>query len=183
MGFSAPRSWGSKTTPAFTKSQTGSNAQAYVSRSMGFTAAALRLQSTGPWRASDPAHTCLANKVTKTVISPSRCCAARVLNLAPMRGLSAPILISPLSPSVEIGDLLCAGSLVTPPPIRTADPGCVMKKISGEERYMSRKTSRNIPRNKSRNKSRTNRLRLLAGLLATGLSIPALFGQSKPFPT
>jgi YVTN family beta-propeller protein len=58
-----------------------------------------------------------------------------------------------------------------------------MKKISGEERYMSRKTSRNVPRNKSRNKSRTNCLRLLAGLLATGLSVPALFGQSKPFPT
>ena len=47
---------------------------------------------------------------------------------------------------------------------------------------MSRKTSRNT-RNKSRNKSRINRLRPLAGLLATGLSVPALFAQSMPFPT
>ena len=39
--------------------------------------------------------------------------------------------------------------------------------------------SRNIPRNNSR----TNRLRPLVGLLAVGLSVPTLFGQSKPFPT
>src|ERR1700744_3850920 len=38
-------------------------------------------------------------------------------------------------------------------------------------------------RQNSRNKSRINRLRPLAGLLATGLSVPALFAQSKPFPT
>src|ERR1700744_5753200 len=38
-------------------------------------------------------------------------------------------------------------------------------------------------RQNSRNKSRINRLRSLAGLLATGLSVPALFAQSKPFPT
>ena len=44
---------------------------------------------------------------------------------------------------------------------------------------MSRKMSRNNPRNNFRSK----RLRSLAGLLATGLSIPTLFGQSKPFPT
>jgi len=44
---------------------------------------------------------------------------------------------------------------------------------------MSRKSSRQS----SRNKSRMNRLRPLAGLLATGLSVPALFAQSKPFPT
>src|ERR1700757_577136 len=48
---------------------------------------------------------------------------------------------------------------------------------------MFRKTSRNNPRNNSRNNSRLNRRRLLAGLLATGLSVPALFAQSKPFPT
>ncbi len=44
---------------------------------------------------------------------------------------------------------------------------------------MSRKASRK----KSRNKFRINHLRPLAGLLATGLSVPALLGQSKPFPT
>ena len=38
-------------------------------------------------------------------------------------------------------------------------------------------------RQNSRNKSRINRLRPLAGLLATGLSVPALFAQSNPFPT
>ncbi|HZD48590.1 MAG TPA: bifunctional YncE family protein/alkaline phosphatase family protein [Silvibacterium sp.] len=43
--------------------------------------------------------------------------------------------------------------------------------------------SRKVSRNNSRNKSRINRLRLLAGLLATGLTVPALLGQSKPFPT
>src|SRR5277367_2057731 len=48
---------------------------------------------------------------------------------------------------------------------------------------MSRKTSRNTPLNDSRNSSRLNRRRLLAGLLVMGLSAPALFGQSKPFPT
>ncbi len=39
-----------------------------------------------------------------------------------------------------------------------------------------------MSRNKSRNNSRINRLRPLAGLLATGLSLPA-FAQSVPFPT
>ncbi len=34
----------------------------------------------------------------------------------------------------------------------------------------------------SRKKSKINRLRPLAGLLATGLSLPA-FAQSVPFPT
>jgi YVTN family beta-propeller protein len=48
---------------------------------------------------------------------------------------------------------------------------------------MSRKASRNNSRKNSRNNSRINRLRPLAGLLATGLTVPALFGQSKPFPT
>jgi len=43
---------------------------------------------------------------------------------------------------------------------------------------MSRKASRN----NSRNKSRINRLRLLAGLLSIGLSVPAL-AQSVQFPT
>ena len=40
-----------------------------------------------------------------------------------------------------------------------------------------------MSRKSSRNKSRINRLRPLAGLLATGLSIPALAGESTPFPT
>ncbi len=35
----------------------------------------------------------------------------------------------------------------------------------------------------SRNHSRNNPMHLLAGLLATGLSVPALLGQSVPFPT
>jgi len=48
---------------------------------------------------------------------------------------------------------------------------------------MSRKASRSDSRKNSRNNSRSNRLRPLAGLLATGLTVPALFGQSKPFPT
>jgi YVTN family beta-propeller protein len=51
---------------------------------------------------------------------------------------------------------------------------------------MSRKTSnfRKTFRNKSRNKSRINRLRPLAGLLAAGLSFPALAAaQSKYYPT
>ena len=43
---------------------------------------------------------------------------------------------------------------------------------------MFRKTTRNSPRNNSR----INRPGLLAGLLATGLSVPAL-AQSVPFPT
>jgi YVTN family beta-propeller protein len=43
---------------------------------------------------------------------------------------------------------------------------------------MSRKASRN-----SRNKPRINRLRPLASLLATGLIVPGLAGQSKEFPT
>src|SRR5580698_2284653 len=47
------------------------------------------------------------------------------------------------------------------------------------ERSMPPKSSRQ----NSRNKSRINRLRPLAGLLATGLSVPALFAQSNPFPT
>jgi YVTN family beta-propeller protein len=44
---------------------------------------------------------------------------------------------------------------------------------------MSQKTSRK----KSRANSRTKRLSPLAGLLATGLAVPALFGQSNPYPT
>ena len=44
---------------------------------------------------------------------------------------------------------------------------------------MSRKASRN----NSRKNSRMKCLRPLAGLLATGLSVPGLLGQSKPFPT
>ena len=49
---------------------------------------------------------------------------------------------------------------------------------------MSRKASRNKPRNRSRNKSRIPRMRPLAGLLAAGLSFPALAGaQSKQYPT
>ena len=43
--------------------------------------------------------------------------------------------------------------------------------------------SRNTPRNDSKNSSRRNCLRPLAGLVATALSVPMLFGQSKPFPT
>jgi YVTN family beta-propeller protein len=55
-----------------------------------------------------------------------------------------------------------------------------MKKIQGGERHMSRKAVQN----NSRNKSRINRLRPLAGLLAAGLSFPALAAaQSKEFPT
>jgi YVTN family beta-propeller protein len=49
---------------------------------------------------------------------------------------------------------------------------------------MSRRTSRNKPRNRSRNKSKINRLRPLAGVLAAGLSFPALAAaQSTEFPT
>ncbi len=44
---------------------------------------------------------------------------------------------------------------------------------------MSRKASRKNPQSKSR----INRLRPLAGLLATGLIVPGLAGQSKPYPT
>jgi YVTN family beta-propeller protein len=43
--------------------------------------------------------------------------------------------------------------------------------------------SRKKCRNKSRNESRINPLRPLAGLLATGLSIPAFAHPSQPFPT
>jgi YVTN family beta-propeller protein len=49
---------------------------------------------------------------------------------------------------------------------------------------MSRKKSPKPFRNRSRNKSRINRLRPLAGLLAAGLSLPAIaVAQSVPFPT
>jgi len=48
---------------------------------------------------------------------------------------------------------------------------------------MSRKASQKISRKESRNRSQVKRLRPLAGLLATGLTVPGLFGQSKPFPT
>src|ERR1700761_8378722 len=44
---------------------------------------------------------------------------------------------------------------------------------------MSRKTSRNTSRNDSRNSSRLNRL----CPLVMALCVPALFGQSNPFPT
>ena len=47
---------------------------------------------------------------------------------------------------------------------------------------MSRKTSPKASRKMSRKDSRINRLRPLASLLATGLSVPAL-AQSVPFPT
>src|SRR6202041_151438 len=54
------------------------------------------------------------------------------------------------------------------------------KKIQGGVRYMSRIKSRN----KSRNKRRINRLRPLTGVLAAGLSFPALAAaQSVPYPT
>src|ERR1700760_1234035 len=48
---------------------------------------------------------------------------------------------------------------------------------------MSRKASRKNSRNESGKKSRINRLRPLASLLATGLIVPGLAGQSKEFPT
>src|ERR1017187_2263988 len=54
-----------------------------------------------------------------------------------------------------------------------------MEETERGEGHMYRKTSRNKPRNRSR----INRLGLLVGLLATGLSVPALLGQSVPFPT
>jgi YVTN family beta-propeller protein len=48
----------------------------------------------------------------------------------------------------------------------------------------SRKKSRTNARDKSKNEGRINRLRPLAGLLATGLSVPAFMAaQSVPFPT
>jgi YVTN family beta-propeller protein len=51
-------------------------------------------------------------------------------------------------------------------------------------RKASRNKSRKSSRDNSKNESRINRLRPLAGLLATGLSLPAVFvGQSVPFPT
>src|ERR1700756_1098453 len=46
------------------------------------------------------------------------------------------------------------------------------------EQVMSRKASRKA----TRKKSKINRMRPLAGLLATGLSVP-MFAQSVPFPT
>ncbi len=49
---------------------------------------------------------------------------------------------------------------------------------------MSRKRSQKTFRNRSRNKSRVNHLRPLAGLLAAGLSLPAIAAaQSVPYPT
>ncbi len=49
---------------------------------------------------------------------------------------------------------------------------------------MFRNKSRKNFRDKSQNKSRINRLRRpLEGLLAAGLSVPALIGQSVPYPT
>src|SRR5579863_6253772 len=50
---------------------------------------------------------------------------------------------------------------------------------------MSRKASRSNARKKSRKKSRVNRLRPLAGLLAAGLSLPALSAaqSNKYYPT
>src|SRR6201996_1008090 len=48
---------------------------------------------------------------------------------------------------------------------------------------MSRKASRKNSRSESRNKRQINHLRPLAGLLATGLVVPGLAGQSKEFPT
>ncbi|HVR27521.1 MAG TPA: bifunctional YncE family protein/alkaline phosphatase family protein [Candidatus Polarisedimenticolia bacterium] len=49
---------------------------------------------------------------------------------------------------------------------------------------MSRIKSRNKSRNRSRNKRRINRLRPFAGVLAAGLSFPALAAaQSAPYPT
>jgi len=51
-------------------------------------------------------------------------------------------------------------------------------------RKKTRKKFRNSSQNNSQDKSRINRLRPLANLLATaGLSVPALIGQSVPFPT
>ena len=47
---------------------------------------------------------------------------------------------------------------------------------------MFQKRSRKKSRDKSQGSSRFNRLRPLAGLLATGLSVPAFAGQSVPFP-
>jgi YVTN family beta-propeller protein len=54
-------------------------------------------------------------------------------------------------------------------------PGRAMEKTEIGEQFMSAKTFRNH--------SRMNPLHLLAGLLATGLSVPALLGQSVQFPT
>ncbi len=49
---------------------------------------------------------------------------------------------------------------------------------------MSRKASRNKPQRRSRNKSRIKHLRPLAGLLAAGLTFPAIAAaQSNPYPT
>src|ERR1700759_1148741 len=63
-----------------------------------------------------------------------------------------------------------------------ADSGLCDTRPNGEE--MFRKKSRKKLRNNSENKARFNRLRPLAGILATGLSVPAfVVGQSVPFPT
>jgi YVTN family beta-propeller protein len=51
-----------------------------------------------------------------------------------------------------------------------------MEEIERGGRHMFRITSKNNP-------SRTARLRLLSGLVAVGLSVPALWSQSVPFPT
>src|ERR1700730_10437201 len=60
----------------------------------------------------------------------------------------------------------------------------MFKKIESGERHMSRKTSKRTFRNRSRNKSRINRLRPLTGLLAAGLSFPAIAAaQSELYPT
>src|SRR5215472_1819865 len=49
---------------------------------------------------------------------------------------------------------------------------------------MSRKASRNKPHRRSRNKSPIKHLRPLAGLLAAGLTFPAIAAaQSNPYPT
>ncbi len=49
---------------------------------------------------------------------------------------------------------------------------------------MSRKASRNKPQRRSRSKSRAKHLRPLAGLLAAGLTFPAIAAaQSNPYPT
>ena len=48
---------------------------------------------------------------------------------------------------------------------------------------MFRTTSQQSPRYNPHNSSRIKPLRLLAGLLAAGLSVPALLRQSVPFPT
>ena len=76
---------------------------------------------------------------------------------------------------------MCGRWSCFPPRCRTADPGCVMKKIQGGDGTCPEKISLEIT---LEIKSRINRLRPLAGLLAAGLSLPGLAGaQSKPYPT